>query len=236
MINTDGSAPKSPVDLSMRGAKKTREIERHPALARIPPTICLSRRIGVGVQEIAGHLAERIGYRVIDREIIRHIPHHEHLSEKTIAFFDELYPGIIHEYLSLIAGEKGFATSDNVRHLFSTILSLASLEPTIFIGRGAFLILPRKQTLAVRFTAAREHRIQHLAEWSDMSIEAARETLERIDRRQNDFFKVAFGKKRVLPEEFDMVINCDFITDPRWAAEIVAAAFWQKFGSQISGN
>ena len=35
--------------------------------------------------------------------------------------------------------------------------------------------------------------------------------------------------KSVSPYEFDMVINCDYIEKPEWAAEIVALAFKARF-------
>ena len=49
-----------------RQALKTKKTE--PPI--IGPTICFSRKIGVGALEIADILAERTGYRVIDREIL----------------------------------------------------------------------------------------------------------------------------------------------------------------------
>jgi len=31
-----------------------------------------------------------------------------------------------------------------------------------------------------------------------------------------------------------MVVNCDYITDPGWAAGIVAQAFREKFGNEMN--
>ena len=212
--------------------KKRLELKKDKSRFRMSPTICLSRRIGVGVQEIADILAEKTGYRVIDRKIIEHIPYHSQLSEKTVAFFDGLYPDLIGEYLSLIAGEKGFSASDNAKHLFSAVLALASLEPTIFVGRGAHLILPRNRVLAVRFTCAIKYRIERLAGIYNLNPKAAKNKLDQLDKQQNDFFKIVFGKKKISPYDFDLVINCDFIREPQWAAEIVACALKEKFGAE----
>ena len=212
--------------------KKQLELKKDKSRFRMPPTICLSRRIGVGVQEIADILAEKTGYRVIDRELIEHIPYHSQLSEKTVTFFNGLYPGIIGEYLSLIAGEKGFSASDNAKHLFSAVLALASLEPTIFVGRGAHLILPRNRVLAVRFTCAVKYRIERLAGIYNLTSKVAKNKMGQLDKQQNDFFKIVFGKKKISPYDFDLVINCDFIREPQWAAEIVASALKEKFGAE----
>ena len=72
----------------------------------MPPTICFSRKIGVGALEIADILAEQTGYRVVDSEILEHIANQAKLSEKTVALFDERYPGQIGELLSFAFREK----------------------------------------------------------------------------------------------------------------------------------
>ena len=42
-------------------------------------------------------------------------------------------------------------------------------------------------------------------------------------------FRKVYGKKDASPYEFDIVINCDYIREPQWAAEIVAQSFNKKF-------
>lgn len=212
--------------------EKRLEMEQKEPQPDLPATICISRKIGVGALEIADILAEKIGSRVIDREIVEHIANQAKLSQKTVALFDEQYPGEIGELLSLAFREKAFIKSDYTRHLFSTILSVAGLGPAIFVGRGVHLLLPREQLLAVRLIASKEHRIKQLARILDIEKEMAERKLEQIDREQRDFFKKVYGKRDASPYEFDLIINCDYITDPQWAAEIVALAFKEKFGSE----
>jgi cytidylate kinase len=214
--------------------KRRLAIQKRELKPKVPPTICFSRKIGVGVLEIADILAEKIGYRVVDREILEYIAKEEKLSRKTVAFFNEQYPGIISEYISWIFGEKAFSKSDNTKNLFSAIFSIANLEPSIFVGRGAYLLLPRDQVLAVRFICSDEFRIKRLAKILNLrEIEVAGKLVE-IDKEQRDFFKQVYGKKDLTPDEFDMIINCDYITEPLWAAGIVAKAFQMKFGNQVA--
>ena len=85
----------------------------------LPPTICFSRKIGVGALEVADILAEKIGYQVVDREILEYIANQGSLSEKTVSLFDERYPGKIRAFLSLAFEEKAFVSSDYTKHLFS---------------------------------------------------------------------------------------------------------------------
>ena len=98
--------------------------------------------------EIADILAKDIGYRVVGREILEHVGGEDPLSDRAVRFFNEQYPGIITQYLMMMAGDKTFDMSKTTRQLFSAIYSIASLSPTIFIGRGAHMVLPRDRTLA----------------------------------------------------------------------------------------
>jgi cytidylate kinase len=170
---------------------------------------------------------------VIDREILEHIAKDKKLGEKTIAFLNEQYPDLIVEYLSWIVGEKAFAKSESINALFRTIISFATLEPCIFVGRGAYLLLPREKILAVRFIASDEYRIKRLAKLLNMTEKEAANSLAQADKEQRLFFKQVYGKKTITPDEFDMVINFDYIRKPKWAAEIVNQAFKEKFRKVI---
>lgn len=206
--------------------QKTGQIEK---LSKKNPSICFSRKIGVGALEIAVILGEKINYRVVDREILEHISNKAQLSEKTAAYFDERYPGKISELLSFLFGEKAFVKSDYSRHLFSTIVSFAGLEPTIFVGRGAHLILPREEALAVRIICSRENRLKRLVNTMKISASEAETELKRIDKEQREFFIKTYGKKDASAYEFDLVINRDFIKNASCAARIIETAFREKF-------
>jgi len=197
------------------------------------PTITFSRKIGVGALEIADILAKKINYDVVDRELMMHIAMEAKLSEQTVAYFDERYPGILNEFAKLLFGEKSFIKSDYSRHLANVVIALAGLKPTLFVGRGAHLIIPRDRVLAVRFICSDEHRIKRLARILKASEKEAAEKLPELDKEQRKFFKKAFGKKDAVPYEFDMVINCDYITNTKDAAEIVEVAFKKKFAKEL---
>lgn len=202
--------------------------------AKLPPTICFSRKIGVGALEIADLVSEKIGYRVVDRAILEHICREADLSRKTAAIFDERYPGRLNEFLALAFGEKSFIKSDYARHLFSAVFAIANLEPTIFVGRGAHLLLPRDRVLAVRCICSREHRLRRIAGIMHAAEAEVDAKLEQMDKEQRDFFRTVYGRKEASPYEFDLVINTDHIRESAWAAGIVCEAFRQKFSGEAA--
>jgi hypothetical protein len=197
--------------------------------AEIPPCMAFSRKIGVGCREIADRVALKKGCKVVDRELIEYIANQTEISEKAIAFFDERFPGYVNRTAKYLFGEKSFIDSDYARQLIGAVTGIAALEPTLFVGRGAHLILPRERVLAVRYICSDEMRIDRIAESLRISFTEAKKRLPDIDKSQRDFFRKTFGKKTASAYEFDLVINRDHFTDIDDIADIVSMAYDRKF-------
>ncbi len=217
------------VNIRKWGQSPEKESKKLPANA-IFPCICFSRQIGVGALKIADLLADRLPMRVIDREILEFMAQEKDLTKKAVEFFDEKYPGIMSELFTMLISEKTYLKSDYARHLAKTAAVLAGMEPTIFVGRGIHLILPRESVLAVRVIADTEYRISRLSKMLGITAQKAENQLKKLDKEQTDFFKTIYNSNNAAPEEFDLVINKKHIKDESQAAEIVFCAFEQKFG------
>jgi hypothetical protein len=193
------------------------------------PTICFSRIIGVGAVEIADILAKKIGYRVVDQQILEHITNEIKLVNITTSSFDKRYPAKMSEYLSHLFNETFFPDNDYNRHLFATIRAIAGLGPTIFVGWGTHLVLPRECVMAVRFICSKEYRIKRLATIFNVEEKEIERKLEDFNLKQSYFYKKVYHLEKASTQEFDLVINCDYVKDPQWAAEIVEKNFRKKF-------
>ena len=196
------------------------------------PCICFSRRIGVGALEIADLLADLKPLRVVDRQLMEHMAQDASLSMKLIKLFDERYPGRISELFTMLTSEKTFIKSDYARQLTKTVTALASVEPTLFVGRGIHLILPRDQTLSVRFICSPEFLIKRLTDILNIDKTEAQNHLDRWDREQHKFFKTVYQKEETDLEGIDLIINRDHLNGALEAAKIVACAYEQKFGPE----
>jgi len=231
-----GKKRQSAAEWADRYIKKYSQDEADKKLADkkpgVLPSVCFSRQIGVGALEIADLLSGMIHYRVIDREILEHMAKDANLSRKMIEFYDERYPGRASELFSMLISEKTFIKSDYARQLAKTVTALACSEPTIFVGRGTHLILPRNSVLSVRFICSKDYRVDRLARMMNIGKSEAERQLEVCDAEQHEFFKAVYQKKETSPDEFDLVINMDHIKGIFQAATITACAFEQKFGSR----
>lgn len=213
----------------------TAEVRRKKAFdsVSIPPSISLSRLIGVGAVEIADLLAKETGLPVVDRQVLEHIAATRDLSQKAVHAFDRQYPGKLKESLSAIFGEKSFAGSESARELFTTVFSVAGVESNIFVGRGTHLMLPRERVLAVRIVASKEFRVRRLSESLGVAEEEAEKKIADIDAEQNEYYRTMFGRSCAEVSEFDLVINRDFLRRSETAAKVISTAFAGKFGGQV---
>lgn len=200
--------------------------------SKLFPTICFSRIIGVGAVEIADILAKRIGYRVVDRQILEHITNEIRLGNITSASFDRRYPGRISEYLLRLFNEKPFPDNEYNRHLFATMFAIAGLGPTIFIGWGTHLVLPRDRVLAVRLVCSKEFRTRRWATILKAGEQEIQRKLEELNLKQSYFYKEVYNLEKASTQEFDLVINCDCVKKPEWVADIVFSFFNKKFPSE----
>ena len=218
---------------SWESRKLAKAAEKRAAAAAIQlaPCISFSRKIGVGALEIADIVAQKLEYRVADRELIEQIANQTNISEKAVSYFDERFPGYVNRTFKYLFGEKAFIDSDYSRHLISAVFAIAGLEPTVFVGRGTHLILPRERVLAVRFICSDNYRVKRIAGIMRLTKSDAKKKLVDIDKAQAAFFKKVFGKKAASPYEFDMVMNLDYLNNPEDVAAVVALAFNKKFNS-----
>jgi hypothetical protein len=208
--------------------KRLNRLEKKPLL-EMSNTICLSRQIGIGALGIAEILGHKLGYFVADRELVTQIARDGYYSQRTVTLFDERYPGKMNELLSKFFSVKSFDFKDYIQHLIAAIYTLAETGPTIFVGRGAYRIIPREHVLAVRLIASMQYRIKRVAHLYSLGEDVAEEKLKRMDSEQKDFFKKAFGKTEPSPSEFDLVINLDYFHDHQGVASLIEHAFRQRF-------
>jgi cytidylate kinase len=214
-----------------------RQLKSRPTqieLAQIQPTICFSRKIGVGALQIADLLAEKLNYRVADRVLLDYMAKNKKLSKHTIEFFDERYPGKMSELASMLFGERSFVLSDYLQNFISAAYTFADMGSIVFVGRGIHLFLPRDRVLAARIICSDAKRIIRLGKILDVEEKEAKNIISRVDKEQSEFFKKAYGKDEASPYEFDMVINRDFIDHPPSVAKVIAKAYFEKFAAEVA--
>jgi len=112
------------------------------------------------------------------------------------------------------------------------MFAIAGLGPTIFIGWGTHLVLPRDRVLAVRLVCSKEFRTRRWATILKVGEQEIQRKLEELNLKQSYFYKEVYNLEKASTQEFDLVINCDCVKKPEWVADIVFSFFNKKFPSE----
>ena len=103
--------------------------------------------------------------------------------------------------------EGDFVRNDYYRRLCQTLLSLASQANSVFLGRGADLILPAERGFRVRLVAPEEDRLRSFAARQGLSHDKAAAEMQRIEKERYRFFHRHFGVDPDDPMRYDITIN-----------------------------
>jgi cytidylate kinase len=166
--------------------------------------ITVSRQLGSLGCDIADSVAQRLGYRMVWRELINQAARQARTPEMALEMIDEL--GLLGLRPSL-STEKAYL--DAVREL---IEELASAGNVLIVGRGGQSVLRGwPNTLHVRLIAPLDMRVQRLVERQAITPEAALAQIRASDRRRKRFVEHAYHVDWGDPDLYDLVINTAFV-------------------------
>lgn len=93
----------------------------------------------------------------------------------------------------------------------------------VLLGRGATALVPPERALRVLVVAPRAIRIARFAEESETSAEEAGKILEEQEVVRSDFLRDCFGLEMGVPEDYDLIVNTEWLTLDAGAALVVDA-------------
>jgi cytidylate kinase len=185
--------------------------------------ICISHSTGADGETVGRAVAERLGFRYVDNEVIAEAAEWAELDPALVADVERRQPlvarllGSIGEQSSatrLPTGDspRGLPTDADLRHLITDALrTFAEAGSVVIVAHAASFALAGRDVLRVLVTATPETRAKRIGE------------ARGIDAGRADYLKRFYGVERELPTQFDVVINTDTLTPAR-AVEIVVAA------------
>ena len=162
--------------------------------------ITISRQLGSLSCDIARATANRLGYRLVWREIINQAARVAGAPDVALAVIDEL-------------GIFGLETSSEAESAYraavrNIMLEMAEEGNIIILGRAGQVILSgRPDTLHVRLTAPLEVRINRVAARLSIPYEAARAQVLASDRHRKSYLKKGYQVDWNNPDLYDLMIN-----------------------------
>ncbi len=189
---------------------------------RLWACLSISNAVGAGGSEIAEMLSHRLGWPLFGKSLLQAMAGDDEIRTRIYHSLDERSMGWFEEMLRSLL-DKNFSRNDYFRKLNETVLCLAEEGHTIFLGRFTDLILPRDRGLRVKVVASLEYRVANFARHSGVSLEEARESVERIEAERADFIRRHFRVEPCDQARFDLMVNSEWFTTEQ-AVELILTA------------
>jgi cytidylate kinase len=162
--------------------------------------ITISRQLGSLGTAVAQQAANRLGYRIVEREVINQAALRAGAPEVALAMIDELH------LLGVCPSEE--ACQAYIQALQCVIEELAVGGNIVIVGRAGQVILAnRTDTLHVRLIAPLQIRIERIAQRRGISLHAARAQVTASDHCREKFLKRFYNRNLDDPDQYDLIIN-----------------------------
>lgn len=205
-----------------------------------PFIITISRELGSGGHTVGRLLAERLGVRFSDKELIKALREEFHLTTDAI----ERLKGEKKDWLTsllrkivampkvenVVEWDDDFVkeyrpdlSSDEIFEAEKQILrGIAEEGSCVIAGRSGFFVLkdfPNKVDIFI--TAPREKRIERVMVKQHLSEQEAAAAIDRVDEGRENYIKRYAGTSRYDVRNYDLVINMDNVPDENAAVELI---------------
>jgi len=198
--------------------------------------VCISRTIAAGGESIGRAVAQGLGFRYVDEQIIEKAAQQAQVDPALVEAAEHRQP-LLQRLLDRmamgaeLAGTVTLATGvpldvftpspvayradpDDLRVLIrATIHEVARAGQAVIVAHAASLALGASEgVLRVLITASPETRAQRLALAQGSGAKESTATVAASDRERRDYLLRFYKIKEELPTHYDLVVNTDVLT------------------------
>ena len=159
--------------------------------------VAIGREFGAQGCDIAEKLAEKLGVKLYDRQLVEEAAKKLEMDEHTVQKADEVSAKDI-EGLKTTYGVGNFYLSTQVLDAQADIIErVAQNESCIIMGRCAdYILKDRDDCLKIYIYAPFDVRTKHIAEKYDMSMFSAKRLGRQMDEKRDTYYKYVTGNRR----------------------------------------
>ena len=199
--------------------------------------VCISRAAGAGGEEVAQLVAQQLGFRYVDDEIVQRAAEKAGVSPDQVAQAEHSKPLVarIMEALATVpsVSEGGYVAATALpspgvaySHLIEHVVrETAEGERVVIVAHGASHALGgRPQVLRVFVTASPATRAERLSRERDLDEKAAGKSVDASDKERARYLERFYDVKQELPVQYDLTLNTDLVSVATAAQLVIAAA------------
>ena len=209
--------------------------------------ICIARSLGAGGEEAGRAVAEKLGYRYVDDEIIDRAAEHAGVSRETIAkterptgLLSRIVDGLAasagnEATMAFLAGapvyvpaQRDWSPQAELSYeelIQQVIIEVANQHRAVIMAHGAAVCLRgRAEALRVFITASLDTRVERLEQQGSMAKRAAEKAISASDRARREYLWRFYAVRQESPIYYDLTLNTDALTPADAATIIVETA------------
>ncbi len=201
--------------------------------------VTISREYGSGGGEIAMRLAQRLGWQLVDHEVVVEVAKALGVSEAEAAVHDEHTEGLVSRILNsmqlvepvMLIGPGTLPEADEQKYrnaLHDVVEAAVTQGHVVIVGRGSQMLLAqRRDVVHVRIVAPLELRIAYVMQREGLNQNDAR---SRVQMKDRDRIRYLQAEHHQGPEDahlYDLVVNTA-VVDLDSAVELIALALERK--------
>jgi cytidylate kinase len=196
--------------------------------------ICISRARGALGEQVGRRVANELGLRLVDEQIVAEAAAKENVDPDLVADAEQR-KSLVHRILMGLAasGAEAYVAPvqseildrERYRELIrEAIVQTAAEGDVVIVAHAASYPLSGQEgVLRVLVTGSDDVRSRRLAEEESVDAEEGEKIRKRSDGNRADYLRRFYDVDEELPTHYDLVVNTDQLT-PEQAASIVVAA------------
>lgn len=183
--------------------------------------VVIGRNFGSGGRSVGKKLADRLGLKYYDREILSEAAERYGFDKSIFLNADEKKPSILRSILASSVGvsdvcSSGGLTREEIYRAQSDVIrELGSQGGCLFVGRSAdYILRDNPGLMSVFLHAPIEHRVANIIRRKEADSEAhARELARSKDRDREGFYNYFTGRKWGATSNYHLTIDTSYIDE-----------------------
>jgi cytidylate kinase len=181
--------------------------------------LTVNREFGSGGGRIAQNIAQRLGWKLLDRDIIDAIAYAAHVDKKVVRHYDQHVDSWLQRInqqamrgaaltAGIVLAEDSVFNADEIVRISQKIIEKAHADGNcVIVGRGAQCVLQHKRDVFHVFVyASLKERILRLRERLEKGADIE-ERIRRVDGERAKYLYQYFGKSWCNPHLYDLMIS-----------------------------
>ncbi len=203
--------------------------------------ITIARGLGSGGSHIGHALAEELGIKYFDEEILQMAADYSGINESYFWEANERIKkgqaainnssGVYNKNVVYREGDKEYLSNENIFNMQAQVIKNIVFEDKIscvIIGKAANYVLSSlKNVVKINIQAPLDKCVKNLNRRLGIGYEEAVSLIAKTDKYRSDYYKYYTGENWISPKEYDLCINTGVIGE-KYATQIIIDLLKQK--------